>query len=95
MGLPQGAHTTIELPAGTAFGEHNPEMIQRVGRALMAQEAELGTEFEVGDIVEFNAPKGRMAGTILSFDAQAATMDFNHPLAGQAVQFEVKLLAVL
>ena len=95
IGLPQGAHTTLALPAGTAFGEHNPEMIQRVSLALMQQEAELGTQFELGDIVEFNAPKGRMAGTVLSLDAQAATLDFNHPLAGQAVQFEVQLLAVL
>lgn len=95
IGLPQGTHTTMELPAGSAFGQHNPELVQRVSRALMAQEAELGTTFEIGDIVEFNAAKGRMAGTILSFDAQAAVMDFNHPLAGQAVQFEVKLLAVL
>ncbi len=95
MGLPCGVHTTIELPAGQAFGERNPEMVQRVGLKLLKTEAELGTEFEIGDLVEFNAAKGRMAGTIVSMDEQAALMDFNHPLAGQAVAFEVQLIAVL
>jgi FKBP-type peptidyl-prolyl cis-trans isomerase SlpA len=95
MGLEEGTHTTIELPPGVAFGDRNPEMVQRVSLKLLKTEAELGTEFEVGDLVEFNTAKGRMAGTIVSFDAEAALMDFNHPLAGQAVSFEVKLIAVL
>jgi FKBP-type peptidyl-prolyl cis-trans isomerase SlpA len=95
MGLAEGTHTTIELPEGAAFGDRNPEMVQRVSLKLLKAEAELGTEFEVGDLVEFNAAKGRMAGTIVSFDTEAAVMDFNHPLAGQAVAFEVKLIAVL
>jgi FKBP-type peptidyl-prolyl cis-trans isomerase SlpA len=95
IGLEQGTHTTIELPAGAAFGDRNPEMLQRVGLKLLKAEAEMGTQFEVGDLVEFNAAKGRMAGTIVGFDDEAALMDFNHPLAGQAVAFEVKLIAVL
>jgi FKBP-type peptidyl-prolyl cis-trans isomerase SlpA len=95
IGLPQGTHTTIDLPAGAAFGERNPDMIQRVSLKLLKAEAELGAEFEVGDLVEFNVAKGRMAGTIIRFDDEAAVMDFNHPLAGQAVAFEVKLIAVL
>ena len=95
IGLPQGTHTTIDLPAGAAFGERNPDMVQRVSLKLLKAEAELGAEFEVGDLVEFNAAKGRMAGTIIRFDDEAAVMDFNHPLAGQAVAFEVKLIAVL
>jgi FKBP-type peptidyl-prolyl cis-trans isomerase SlpA len=95
MGLPEGTHKTIQLPAGLAFGERNQELVQRVSLKLLKTEAELGTQFEVGDLVEFNAAKGRMAGTIISFDDEAALMDFNHPLAGQAVAFEVKLVAVL
>ncbi len=95
MGLDQGTHTTLDLPAGEAFGEHNPEMVQRVSMALLKAEAELGTAFEAGDIIEFNTQQGRMAGTIVALDDIAATMDFNHPLAGQAVAFEVQLISVL
>lgn len=95
MGLTQGTHTTIDLPAGAAFGPRNPDMVQPVSLSLLKKEAELGTQFEVGDLIEFNAAQGRMAGTIINLDDQAALMDFNHPLAGQAVAFEVQLISVL
>lgn len=95
LGKTQGTHTTVQLPAGAAFGERNPDMVQRVALKLLQSEAELGTVFDLGDIVEFNAAKGRMAGCIVGLDSEAALMDFNHPLAGQAVAFEVKLIAVL
>ena len=96
IGLHQGTHTTIDIAPNVAFGERNPELIQRVSRKLLQQEAALGTDFELGDVVEFNAPKGgRMAGVLKSLDAETALFDFNHPLAGQAVQFEVKVISVL
>ena len=96
IGLPAGTHTTLDIAPNVAFGERNPDMVQRVSRSLLKAEAEFGTDFELGDVVEFNAPKGgRMAGVLKSLDADSALFDFNHPLAGQAVQFEVKLIAVL
>lgn len=95
MGLTQGTHTRIELPAGQAFGQRNPDMIQTVSRRLMAPESELEGPVCIGDMVEFTASKGTMSGTVLSINADAAVVDFNHPLAGQAVQFEVQLIAVL
>jgi FKBP-type peptidyl-prolyl cis-trans isomerase SlpA len=95
IGLAQGTHTTIHLSEGVAFGEHNPQMVQPVSMGLLKAEAELGTEFEVGDIIEFNTQQGRMAGTVTALDTESALIDFNHPLAGQAVAFEVQLISVL
>ncbi len=95
VGLSQGTHTTVHLLEGIAFGEHNVQMVQRVSMDLLKSEAALGAVFEVGDIIEFNTQKGRMAGTIISLDDTAALMDFNHPLAGQAIAFEVQLISVL
>jgi len=36
IGLAEGTHTTFELPAGEAFGERNPDMMQWVARKLMS-----------------------------------------------------------
>mgnify|MGYP000081167341 CR=1 FL=1 len=33
LGLSEGARATFELPAGAAFGERNPELIQRIADA--------------------------------------------------------------
>lgn len=46
--------------------------------------------------MEFPAPDGsRFAGVLKEQDETGALFDFNHPLAGKAVRFEVKLLGVL
>lgn len=96
LGLKVGDHTTFDFPAGEAFGEHNPQLLQAVSRKLLEREAEFGADYQPGDAIEFNAPNGaRYAGTVKQIDQQNALFDFNHPLAGQAIRFEVKILAIL
>jgi FKBP-type peptidyl-prolyl cis-trans isomerase SlpA len=96
LGLVQGAHAVFDLPAGSAYGERNSELLQRVSRKLLQEQSEAGTEFVPGDVVEFAAPQGgRYAGVLKEIDAQGALFDFNHPLAGQPLRFEVKILGVL
>jgi FKBP-type peptidyl-prolyl cis-trans isomerase SlpA len=96
IGLAQGAHAVFELPAGSAYGERKAELLQRVSRTLLEEQSELGTQFAPGDVVEFAAPQGgHYAGVLKEIDAQGALFDFNHPLAGQPLRFEVKILGVL
>lgn len=96
LGLPEGAHQTFELSAQEAFGERNPDLIQTVSKATLEQNSVPGTDYTVGEVVEFNAPKGgRFAGVLLEMRDTSAVFDFNHPLAGQPLQFEVKLISVL
>ena len=50
----------------------------------------------LGDLVDFNAPGGgSFAGVLLELGDKDALFDFNHPLAGQHVKFEVSLIGVL
>ena len=96
IGLPEGTHQTFELSALDAFGERNPELIQSVSKATLEENSVPGAEYAVGEVVEFNAPKGgRFAGVLLESRADSALFDFNHPMAGRALQFEVKLISVL
>ena len=98
MGLAEGAHATFELPAGEAFGERNPEMAQWVARKLLNQLGDPMEKYAAGDVVQFPTPdgSGSYAGTVLEVnDEGAVRFDFNHPLAGQPVTFEVRLIGVL
>jgi len=96
IGLPEGTHQTFELDAGEGFGERNPDLIQSVSKATLEQNSVPGTDYTVGEVVEFNAPKGgRFAGVLLEMRDTTALFDFNHPLAGQPLQFEVQLISVL
>ena len=96
LGLADGTHQTFELSPAEGFGERHPELIQAVSKTTLEQNSVPGTDYAVGEVVEFNAPKGgRFAGVLLEMRDTSAVFDFNHPLAGQALQFEVKLISVL
>lgn len=96
LGLPEGTHQTFELPPSKAFGERNPELIRDVSRATLDENSAPDADYKVGDLVDFAAPGGgRFAGVLRELREDSATFDFNHPLAGQAVKFEVKLISVL
>ena len=97
MGLADGAHTTFQLAAGEAFGPRNPDMIQWVSRDMLRQLGDPDERYAVGDVVAFPGPDGAgsYAGAVCQLGDAAVLFDFNHPLAGQAVQFEVQLIGVL
>ncbi len=97
LGLAEGAHTSFELPAGAAFGERNPEMLQKVKLALLHELGDPDAEYGPGDVVQFPTPDGSAsyAGVVREVGEDWLLFDFNHPLAGQPVKFEVQLLGVL
>ena len=97
MGLADGDHTTFPLAAGEAFGPRNPDMLQWVSRDTLRQLGDPDERYAVGDVVAFPAPDGAgsYAGAVCQLGDSAVLFDFNHPLAGQAVQFEVQLIGVL
>lgn len=96
LGLPEGAHQTFELAPEQAFGLRNPELIQKVSRAMLDENSDSEQQYAVGDLVDFAAPGGgRFAGVLLDITEEDAVFDFNHPLAGQTVKFEVKIIGIL
>ncbi len=103
LGLEEGSRHTFALAPGEAFGERNPEMAQWVARKLLNELGDPHEQYSVGDVVEFPAPggQGSYAGAVrelrLGADGQqeAVLFDFNHPLAGQPVTFEVHVIGVL
>jgi FKBP-type peptidyl-prolyl cis-trans isomerase SlpA len=98
MGLAEGTRTVLELPAGEAFGDHNPDMQQWVARKLLNELGDPMEKYAAGDVVQFPTPDGMgtYAGTVLQVAGDGAVLfDFNHPLAGQPVTFEVQLIGVL
>ena len=95
IGLGVGDHKIFVIGADEAFGPRNPTLIQQLPRKLLEAESDK-TDYLPGDVVEFNAPGGgRYAGVFRSLDNDYATFDFNHPLAGQPVRFEVRIVGIL
>ena len=96
LGLAEGTHQTFELSPAEGFGERNPELIQAVSKKTLEENSVPGADYQVGDLVDFAAPSGgRFAGVLREVRENDAVFDFNHPLAGQPLTFEVQLISVL
>jgi FKBP-type peptidyl-prolyl cis-trans isomerase SlpA len=101
IGLAEGSRTTLELAAGEAFGPRSPDMQQWMARKELLDLGGANESYAVGDVVKFPTPdgQGEFAGVIVHFRSdhkgEAVLFDFNHPLAGQPVTFEVQLIGVL
>ncbi|OZI81622.1 FKBP-type peptidyl-prolyl cis-trans isomerase [Bordetella genomosp. 6] len=92
----EGERFSVTLAPAQAYGERNPDLIQKVTRAMLAEHAGADATFEPGDLVEFAAPNGgRYSGVLKEINADWAMFDFNHPLAGTALRVDVAILGVL
>lgn len=102
IGLKEGERASFEVAAGAAYGARNPELLHRLSRSLLDAESEEGTCYAPGDWVEFTAPAGSdgasqasFAGVLKELNDQYALFDFNHPLAGQPLRFDVEIIGIL
>ncbi len=97
LGMEEGARTTFDLPAGAAFGPRNPDMQQWLARKVLTDMGDPHETYSIGDVVEFPTPDGtgKFAGVVQQLGEASVLFDFNHPLAGQPVSFEVQLIGVL
>lgn len=91
IALHAGDTNSFSLLPEQAFGAHRPELVERVRREHMAE-----PDIEPMSVMEFSAPDGsRYSGLVTEIDKSWATIDFNHPLAGKAIRFDVKIIGVL
>ena len=91
LGLAEGEHRTLELFPWQAFGERDESLVQSLPRSDFPADLELLPDRQV----EFKLPSGQtLTGTLLEICPESARVDFNHPLAGLPIEFEVHILAI-
>jgi FKBP-type peptidyl-prolyl cis-trans isomerase SlpA len=94
--MSEGQSAAFDLAAEEGFGPRNPALLQRVSRSMLDANGAPDTTYHPGDLLDFSAPDGgRFAGVVKEVDDTGALLDFNHPLAGQPIRFEVSILGVL
>lgn len=89
-GVIVGQKQTFPLEAEQAFGVHNPALMEKIPVDTLPEDVEEMT------LVEFTAPDGaKYAGLVREIEGTTALVDFNHPLAGRAILFEVEVIGIL
>ncbi|MEN8206697.1 MAG: FKBP-type peptidyl-prolyl cis-trans isomerase [Pseudomonadota bacterium] len=91
-GLKAGDTQRLVLEPEQAFGLHDPAKLHQLPRSEFSTELAL----EPGVIIGFDTPSGdELSGTIVSLSDESVEVDFNHPLAGRVLVFEVEIIAVV
>ncbi|MFV1973433.1 MAG: FKBP-type peptidyl-prolyl cis-trans isomerase [Thiohalobacterales bacterium] len=91
-GLKSGDTRHLVLDPEQAWGLRDPEKIQRLPRERFSVDMQLAP----GLIIGFDGPDGaEVPGAVLSVSADSVEVDFNHPLAGHAIAFDVEIIDVV
>ena len=88
-GKTTGDAVTATIPPGEAYGEKDPQLVQAVPRERFpAQDIHVGMQFQAQ-----GGGQSRVV-TVVNIDPQNVTIDANHPLAGETLNFDVKVVDV-
>ena len=94
IGQTAGFAEQISIPAANAFGEHNPANVQVFSRAKFTDM--VGDQpLEEGLVISFQAPDGELPGVVVAVFEESVKVDFNHPLAGSDIIFDVAVIEVV
>jgi peptidylprolyl isomerase len=91
-GMKVGESKTVNVQAGKAYGPYHDEWVLEVGRDKLPEDwhPEVGLHFELP------LEEGRSSTALVTHVSQSSvTLDFNHPLAGKGLIFEVSLLEIV
>ena len=89
-GFKAGDKRSLQIEPENAFGQPNPQNVQVMPRGQFAE-----MELSEGLLIIFNdAANAELPGIVKAFDEQQVTIDFNHPLAGKTLSFDVEIIEV-
>ena len=91
VGMGEKEKKTFTLSPDEAYGHRNESMEQSFMRSELPQ----GFDPQVGQVLALRNPQGgQFPAKVKHTDEEKITMDLNHPLAGETLTFEVKVLEI-
>ncbi len=88
FGMSAGDRRMFSIDPENAFGQHQDANIQVLPRTQFGDDMDM----EQGLVVSFaDAAGGELPGVVLDFDDSEVTVDFNHPLSGRTILFDVQI----
>ena len=90
LGRNLGDEFAVEFPAADGYGEIDDEMFQTMPRKNFPNNGEL----ELNMIFQAQTPHGPVSFRVKEIRDDEVVVDFNHPLAGEKLHFDVKIVEV-
>ncbi len=94
LNLAEGETKTITVPPEEAYGEKKPELIQNLGRDLFGSNMELKPGMVLGVMVKKDDQEHQVPTMVVEVEGDRVTVDFNHPLAGETLNYKVTVQSI-
>lgn len=90
-GMKVGENKTVEIQPEDAYGIYDSDSLEVAKKEEFSEEIPL----DVGTFLDFRDDAGEvLSAQIIEADEETVTLDFNHPLAGKALTFEVTIASL-
>lgn len=88
IGMKIGDKKTVDIEPKNGYGEIVPEAVQEMPLINLPKDV------KAGDDLQGQGPKGPIAARVVSVGETTATIDFNHPLSGKKIVFDIELVDI-
>ena len=89
VGMEDGEEKEFKLDPSEAYGDRNPQLVQKLPKDQLPPELEAGTILVVG------LPNGiEIPVKVVEVTDTEVTVDLNHPLAGENLNFKIKIVGI-
>ena len=90
-GMTEGDNKTVKIDPEDAYGERHEQLVQEVPKSALPEEIDPA----VGMALQSRSPDGQVTQlTVTEVKDESITVDANHPLAGQALNFDIELVKI-
>ena len=91
LGMKAGDEKQFSVSPDEAYGEHDPQLVQKVPKEIFPKDAELAP----GLLFEAGLPTGeKIPAMVTAIEENTVSVDLNHPLAGKKLNFKIKLTEI-
>ena len=91
IGMNVGDEKEFRIPSAEAYGDQKEELLKTVPKAQIPD----GDKIKTGSVIVVQAPNGaRIPLKVVKVTDDTVTIDFNHPMAGKALNFKIKVVGV-
>lgn len=91
VGMEEGEEKEFKLESSEAYGDHNPEMVKEIEKEKLPD----GEELKPGMMLVTTLPNGlQIPAVVVGVTEETVTIDLNHPLAGKALHFKIKVIGI-
>lgn len=91
-GMTVGDSKSVSIEPGEAYGERHEQLVQDVPKSALPDEIDA----QVGMQLQGQSPEGQVTRFVITaVDDETITLDANHPLAGQRLNFDIELVEIV